>query len=341
MAGGATASRTTMYGLFLCALYVAISATMIHFNKYIMKRFPYAMVLTSLHMTASSLSSVTLYALAPSLFPAMTRVKERMTELPKYFVGLGLLFGISLYTSNQAYLYCSVSFLQFMKETNVVLIFMISCAIGLQILERQKVFIVMWIVIGSSLCVKGEIHFVLTGFIVQGISQISECGKNVLGEYLLTKCTLKLDPLTYVLFMAPVALIFLSIGVVCTWDPQIPAAMLANWMYLLPNAFCAVGLNVVIALVLKECSAMGFILAGVVKDILIVLASAFFFSDTIAPQQWMGFVVALSGCAAWSMLKVFQNAKQAETLPLAKQANEGGGYATTATKQIISKKLMA
>jgi len=314
MAGAGGATHTTARGFLLCIAYIAISATMINFNKWIMKRFPYAMVLASLHMGASSLSAGTLYLLVPSMFPAMPRVKERLSELPKYFVTLGLLFGIALYTSNHAYLYCSVAFLQFMKETNIVLIFVISCAVGLQLMDRMKVLIVMWIVVGSSLCVKGELHFVLLGFIVQAISQLAECSKNVLGEYLLTKCTLKLDPLTYVLFMAPVALAFLSIGVIFTWNPAIPGAVAANWMYLAPNAALATVLNVIIALVLKECSAMGFILAGVVKDILIVVASATIMHEQVSHQQFVGFVVALSGCAGWSLMKAMPNSKALQHL---------------------------
>lgn len=298
-----------MCGLLLCTCYVVVSATMIHFNKFVMRRFPYALVLTSCHMTASFVVSGTLYMFVPSLFPAMAKVKDNARELPLYFLALGVLFGVSLFTSNQAYLYCSVAFLQFMKEANIVLIFLISCSVGLQKMNRVSALIVLWILLGSSLCVKGEIHFVMIGFIIQAISQFGECGKNVLGEYLLVKSSLKLDPLTYVLLMAPVALCFLLVGLAWSWNAAIPGAILENWHYLLPSAGLAVCLNILIALVLKECSAMGFIIAGVVKDILIVVASATVMGEMVSSQQYIGFIVALTGCAMWSSMKAAPDRK--------------------------------
>merc|ERR1719437_347369 len=141
-------SSSWMYGLFLCTTYVVISASMIHFNKFVMRKFPYALVLTSCHMSASFLVAATLYVFAPHLFPAMAKVKDNARELPLYFLALGVLFGVSLFTSNQAYLYCSVAFLQFMKEANIVLIFLISCSVGLQKMNRVSALIVLGILLG-------------------------------------------------------------------------------------------------------------------------------------------------------------------------------------------------
>lgn len=69
----------------------------------------------------------------------------------------------------------------------------------------------------------------------------------------------------------------------------------------------AFALNVTIALVLKNCSAMGFIVAGQVKDILIVVASTRLFGDSISQFQYLGFAVTLAGCCAWAALKLNPN----------------------------------
>jgi len=287
-----------------CLAYICTSAALINFNKYLLQRFPYAIVLTSLHMLGSWVLCLLLFMVRPELFTSIRRLEGRCVELLKYFLPLGSFFAVALFTSNQAYLYCSVAFLQFMKEINIVLVYILSCAVGLQQLDRVKGLIVLWILTGSFMCVHGELNFVLIGFVVQAISQLMECSKNVLAEVLMTGDALRMDPLTYTLFMAPAALAFLSLGFVATWDPAMLAGMRQWWHLLLPNVLLAFTLNLTIAMVLKHCSAMGFILAGLVKDIAIVAGSSVLFHEIITRSQCVGFTVTLSGIAAWSLLKL-------------------------------------
>merc|ERR1719265_2216152 len=137
-------------GFALCVLYIAISAGMINFNKFLMteERFPFSMMLTTLHMATSWICCVVL--------------------------------------SNQAYLYCSVAFLQFMKQGNVALVFGLSCLTGSQTPDRMKLVVVCWVIVGSVMAVTGEIHFVLIGFLIQMASQFGECGKNIMQEWILS-----------------------------------------------------------------------------------------------------------------------------------------------------------
>mmetsp|Transcript_67029 Transcript_67029/g.146188 ORF Transcript_67029/g.146188 Transcript_67029/m.146188 type:complete len:136 (+) Transcript_67029:2-409(+) len=107
---------------------------------------------------------------------------------------------------------------------------------------------------------------------------------------------------------------FLSMGVAWTWDPFVLDAMKVNWHYLLPNALLAYALNLIIAVVLKNCSTMGFILAGMVKDILIVVVSSQLFGDPVSSLQYVGFSITLAGCGAWSLLKLSPNGGMALAL---------------------------
>merc|ERR1719454_1832481 len=101
----------------------------------------------------------------------MEKTAGQRLQLLKYFIPLGAFFAIGLFASNQAYLYCSVAFLQFMKEANVVLVFTLSCFVGMQMATRSKVAVLLWILLGSTLAVQGEMKFVLIGFVIQAISQ--------------------------------------------------------------------------------------------------------------------------------------------------------------------------
>merc|ERR1719401_1282694 len=172
----------------------------------------------------------------------------------KWFAPIGLSFAVSLYTSNQAYLYCNVTFLQFMKEGNVIITFLMSCAFGLQVLSRLRMATIAWIIIGACLSVTGELHFAWIGFWLQLCSQLAECLRIVIGEIVLSKDSLKLDPLSYTLFAAPACLIVLLVALAVTWDPRMPAAFHTWLPYLAPNALLAFTLNVMGAVMLKHVS---------------------------------------------------------------------------------------
>uniref|UniRef100_A0A7S2AQF0 Sugar phosphate transporter domain-containing protein n=1 Tax=Alexandrium andersonii TaxID=327968 RepID=A0A7S2AQF0_9DINO len=292
--------------LAVCALYISVSAGLIHFNKHLMHpdRFPFAMVLTSLHMLTTTLLCGLLFLVRPSLFPSMERTAGRRWQLLRWFAPLGALFAAGLYCSNRAYLYCSVAFLQFMKEANVALVFGLSCLAGLQECSRSKLLVLAWILLGASIAVVGEVHFVWFGFAIQLVSQFGESGKNVLGEWIMRGSDLRLDPLTYTAFMAPACLLVLITGTVLTWQAEVAQRFEQWWRVLLPNAFLAFLLNVSVALVIKECSAVTFVLAGLIKDMAIVAASVLLLGEVVVYQQLLGFGLCLAGIFAWSYMRV-------------------------------------
>jgi drug/metabolite transporter (DMT)-like permease len=295
-------ARIGMY----CSLYIVLSGGLIDFNKYLVHegRFPHPMALTAIHMfTSFVLTSIILVA-KPSMMPSVENNKGRLFDLYKYLVPIGCFFAVMLYGSNKAYMYCSVAFLQFMKETNVVLAFLFSALAGLQTVNRQRMFVILWVISGSSLCVSGELHFALTGFLLQLVSQFAECCRAVIAELVLSGSDYKLDSLSYAFFISPVCLVVLIIGNIVTWKSEILTDAADMWYLLLPNACLAVCLNITIAQVIKETSAVGFMITGMVKDVVLVCFSSVVFHDTIQRQQWFAFMVTLSGVFFWSYMKI-------------------------------------
>jgi hypothetical protein len=268
------------------------------------------MALTTLHMLTTWLGLFALYCMKPEMFPQMQMAPKGAEILgvsyllPQYFVPIGCCFAVGLFGANAAYHYCSVAFLQFMKETNVVWLFCLCVAMGSQTFSRARVLTITWIVVGASLAITGEMNFVLAGFLIQAMSQAGEVCKNVLGEWMMTTSNFKLDALTYTLSVAPMALIPLSIGTACTYQPQMLAEFVRASPILAIDAVIAVVLNVTISLVIKHCSAVAFILVGMVKDIFIVFISTSLFGDSICFQQVCGFMVCLAGIAAYSSIKL-------------------------------------
>jgi hypothetical protein len=222
-------------------VYIAVSALLITFNKYMMQpgHFPHAVHLTATHMAVTSIMSMTLYGLAPQLFPSMVSVKGNMTSVLKYICPLGCLFAFALLFSNIAYTYSTVAFLQFCKEANVAIVFIMSCIVGTQVFSLTKAGILSVVIAGCTLCVDGELKFVWIGLIVQLASQFAECSKNLIAEVVMSGAGLKLDVLTFVMFQAPCSLAPLLIGFVAQWTPQIGQDFIRMWPLLLLNALVA------------------------------------------------------------------------------------------------------
>lgn len=340
--------------LLLCAVYIAVSASLIRFNKFLMNkdRFPYAMALTSLHMLNSSVLSLIFYWLAPGAFPGMASTKGQRSLVLKWFVPLGLAFAVSLFFSNQAYLYCSVAFLQFMKEANVIITFLLSCLVGLQVINAPRLLLIIMIISGSCVAVTGEMHFILAGFVMQAVSQVAECCRAVMGEMVLGGGGLKLDPLTYTMFVAPTCLVVLLVGTAATWDAHIVPAFLRSWHYILPNTMIAFVLNVLVAAIIKEVSAVGFVMAGLCKDIVLVLASWAIAKEPVTGQQFAGFAISIAGVYLWSYMKIHESSSSsspsatktagptagpASRLPIGKQQNCQDQQADETTSLVLGK----
>lgn len=304
---------------FLGILYVAVSAGMIAFNKYLMtkNRFPFAVALVVLHTAFCSVFTLALFLLKPSLFPSLTdpvkKVSIDRNIILKGAIPIALLFSVQLVFSNTAYLHSSVAFLQMMKEANLVLVYSLSIMMALEWFSWRQAGILCGIIFATTLTIHGEINFSYTGFTLQLVSQFFECLKIVLQAMLLTSAGRKLDALTYVLLVMPLCFVLLcsAWGVLAFLWPMEKFATPAWsdfqewWPYLLLNSLVAFTLNVVIALFVKHSSAVAFILAGIVKDAMIVAAGGLLFREVVSTLQVIGFTLQLLFILVWSLTKTF------------------------------------
>jgi len=299
-------SNGVAYTMGICAWYICISAVLINFNKYLMHkdRFPHATPLTTLHVTVTFIVCSCMYMVKPELFPSMTEALSKRMQLFKYFVPVSVLFLIGVICSNNAYLYCNVAFLQFMKEWNIALVFILSCISGSMTCNRVRFFVIMWIVAAACAAVTGDMNFSRLGFLIQVCSQLGETSRIVIQEKLLSGNDCRLDALTYQIFVGPPTLMTLTIANYVFWNPAVIEAIQVWWPYLLLNATCAVFLNITISLLIKKAGGVAFVLAGVVKDIVIVTTSSYFAGKSLNTQEILGFSLACWGIMSWGMLKV-------------------------------------
>eukprot|EP00927_Polykrikos_kofoidii_P075398 TRINITY_DN71571_c0_g1_i1.p1 TRINITY_DN71571_c0_g1~~TRINITY_DN71571_c0_g1_i1.p1 ORF type:complete len:391 (+),score=77.94 TRINITY_DN71571_c0_g1_i1:94-1266(+) len=306
-----------VYGI----LYIGVSSSLIAFNKYLMAagRFPYSLTITMTQQAFSSCAVGILFLVGPaSLFPSLSDPLAKV-ELSKGFIFGGVFpiaacFTVQLLCSNEAYKYASVAFLQMVKEGNVVLVYVLSLLVGLESFGCQRAFVLVLIASAVVMTVHGELHFSMMGLVIQLSGQLFESSKIVLQAVLLSGTGRKLDAFSYVLFVAP-ACFFVLVGLqVCmtsfglkVMHLRLPmnSEIVSWWPMLLLNAIHAFALNVIIAKFVKLSSGVAFVLAGIAKDAVIVLAGMVFFHENLSWIQALGFSLQLMLIWHWSMMKVF------------------------------------
>jgi hypothetical protein len=245
-----------------------------------------------------------LRAFRPAAFPALQQIEVNRWFCLK-FVPIGAAFALSMVCGNAAYQYLSVPFLQIMKQCNIAVIYTFSVLCGLEALRRCSVTLLLITLCGTTLAVHGELHFNLTGFLLQVTSSLAEATKVIIQGVLMSGGS-KLDPMTMVLFMAPACLLANIVPFVFLEGPKI-SVIAAQFVMLLPyivaNAALAFNLNLLVALCIKQLSPVGYLLCGIVKDVCIIVSSAYVLGDSLATQQVCGFILALSGVASYSLYK--------------------------------------
>jgi len=287
-----------------CLAYIVLSASLINYNKFLMHSdyFPYSIALTAWHMCVSTGMSMLVYCcFGKSLLPGMAYVEEDKTGFVWKVLPLSLCFAISICLSNEAYLYCSVPFLQMCKELNVVMVYFVGLGLAVERFSVQTATILLIIMMGCCMSIHGEMRFSKTGFTFQICAQIAEVIKIITQQKIMQG--FKIDPLTMVLIMSPLCLVSLSVGLVVFWEPGIVAKAEEHAFHLILNGLNAFALNIAVAVVIRFASGVSFVLAGVIKDVAIVACAAMIFGALITPIQIIGFSIAVAGVLIHSVVR--------------------------------------
>eukprot|EP00746_Dinoflagellata_sp_MGD_P154821 gnl/MRDRNA2_/MRDRNA2_85054_c0_seq1.p1 gnl/MRDRNA2_/MRDRNA2_85054_c0~~gnl/MRDRNA2_/MRDRNA2_85054_c0_seq1.p1 ORF type:complete len:353 (-),score=46.41 gnl/MRDRNA2_/MRDRNA2_85054_c0_seq1:11-1069(-) len=290
------------------AVYISVSWGMIATNSYLMKndRFPFAPVLSCMHMFTSFFGCGLLYVLCPSMLPAMKDLVFDWNLVLK-FVPIGAFFAASVVLSNMSYMYLSVSFIQMLKEANVAMVFILSLIVGLEQFTKTATILLGFITFCTVMSVHGEMNFVLLGLVVQLGSQCFEVSKIVTQNKLMTG-EQRLDPCTTVFFMAPMCFLFSCLIYVTQIQSMPPSVVFshaaANWPFVLLSCGLALALNVVISITIGTLNGVGFLLAAVIKDATIVSFSSLLFGEAVSLQQTFSFSGAVFGVMCYSLFKM-------------------------------------
>ncbi|KAH7854120.1 hypothetical protein Vadar_010331 [Vaccinium darrowii] len=330
MGKGGSLSEGVIRKIVLSYTYVAVwiflSFTVIVFNKYILDRkmynWPFPISLTMIHMAFCS----SIAYLLVSVFKVVEPVSMSRDLYLRSVVPIGALYSLSLWFSNSAYIYLSVSFIQMLKALMPVAVYSIGVMLKKDNFKSDTMANMVSISIGVAIAAYGEAKFDTWGVVLQLGAVAFEATRLVMIQILLTSKGITLNPITSLYYVAPCCLVFLFVPWVFVEYPLLKETSsfhLDYWIFG-TNSLCAFALNLAVFLLVGKTSALTMNVAGVVKDWLLIAFSWSVIKDTVTPVNLLGYGVAFLGVAYYNHSKL-QALKAKEAQKKAAQPDEEAG----------------
>jgi len=313
-----------IYGrVLLSACYLTVSTGMVLYNKHLMEKdhFPFASVIILGHMVITLILASVLWLFLPNLFPMATAmlhgrarvgldVKDKglsrdVTRTLLRFFPIAASGALCLVFTNSAYKYNGVSELQMVKETGIVMVYVMSVIAGLEVPNLRNFLVLMGVTVCAILAVCGPAHMLIYGLALQVVASIFQSMQIVLTNVMMVQDSgPKADPLTMVLCTAPGTIFMLLPVNYVLWDPIIISRMVLWWPQLLASGLAAFTLQVLATVTIRELSATGFTVVSVLKDLVLVGSASFLLGEYLTVTQLCGFVGAVMGVSVYSWIKL-------------------------------------
>jgi drug/metabolite transporter (DMT)-like permease len=284
--------------------WIFFSNLTILFNKWLLDTagFRYPVILTCWHLIFATVATQ-LLARTTSLLDGRHKVRMSGRIYIRAVVPIGLLYSGSLVFSNMVYLYLNVAFIQMLKSAAPVAVLFTSWIWRVEEPSKRKFFNVMVIVLGVGLASLGEIQFSWVGFMFQVGGIVFEAMRLVMIQVMLSEDGQKMDPLVSLYYYAPVCA-FMNIVVALFTEVQtfkMSALFETGFSILILNATVAFLLNVSSVFLIGKTSGLVMTLTGILKNIILVVASVMIWATQISGLQVFGYAIALGGLMYYSL----------------------------------------
>ncbi|CCC07504.1 hypothetical protein SMACR_02508 [Sordaria macrospora] len=296
--------KSAIHPAFYVSIWIAMSSSVILFNKWILsaKGFDFPVVLTTYHLVFSTIMTQIL-ARYTTLLDGRKTVKMTGKVYLRAIVPIGFFFSLSLICGNLTYLYLSVSFIQMLKATTPVAVLLSGWALGVSQINMRVFLNVSVIVVGVIIASYGELEFVWLGVILQIAGVAFEALRLTMVQRLLSSAEFKMDPLVSLYYFAPICALMNGL-VALFWEvPRLTMADVdrVGLFYFFLNGLCAFGLNVSVVFLIGKTSSLVLTLCGVLKDVLLVVASMVIYGSQVTLTQFFGYSIALGGMVYYKL----------------------------------------
>ncbi|KAK2002689.1 triose-phosphate transporter [Colletotrichum falcatum] len=297
------AGSKTVHPAFFIASWIFFSNLTILFNKWLLDTAGFTVILTCWHLVFSTLATQVL-ARTTSLLDGRFKVKMTGRVYLRAVVPIGLLYSGSLVCSNLVYLYLSVSFIQMLKAGAPVAVLFASWAWGVADPSMKTLYNILLIVAGVALASFGEIEFSWIGFVFQMGGIVFEAIRLVMIQVLLKgdENAQRMNPLVSLYYYAPVCAVM---NFFVAWASEFSTFKFEDLQktgvtVLLLNAGVAFMLNVSSVFLIGKTSGLVMTLTGILKNILLIIASVIIWKTNITFMQFVGYAIALFGLVIYS-----------------------------------------
>ncbi|KAL3500877.1 hypothetical protein ACH5RR_039970 [Cinchona calisaya] len=308
------------------AIWIFLSFTVIVYNKYILDRklynWPFPISLTMIHMAFCSSLAFFLVKILKLVEPvALSRQLYLTSVLP-----IGALYALSLWLSNSAYIYLSVSFIQMLKALMPVAVYSIGILFKKDSYKGNTMLNMVAISVGVAIAAYGEAKYDSWGVLLQLGAVAFEATRLVLIQILLTSKGINLNPITSLYYVAPSCLCFLSVPWIFVEYPVLRENSSFHFDFVVfgTNSLCAFALNLAVFLLVGKTSALTMNVAGVFKDWLLIAFSWSVIKDTVTPVNLIGYGLAFLGVGYYNHSKL-QVLKAKEAQKKSQQDDEESG----------------
>ena len=283
------------------SFWLTMSISVILFNKYLyMGPFKHPLSLTAIHMIGATIATQILVASGKLTLP-----KLGWDFYIKHIIPLGLMFAGSLGSSNLAAMRLSVSFIQMIKAVTPMMTLAVSVMYGTEKPYRSLILITTLMTFGVGIASYGEIEFDLLGLLLQLIALTVESIRLVAIQRVVQAHLPRSNPLVALAMFAPVCAFFLlPIALVLEPGAFYKVFDPSTGFVVFLNTLTAFSLNIaVVILVSHESGPLTLTLAGIIKDIALIISSIWLFGNPITYVQVVGYTLALYGLNMYHRFK--------------------------------------
>ncbi|XP_030553068.1 probable sugar phosphate/phosphate translocator At2g25520 [Rhodamnia argentea] len=291
------------------AIWISLSSAVIVFNKYILDAklyaWPFPISLTMIHVAFCSSFAYLLVQVFQVVKPVTTMTGQFYL---KNVVPTGALYALSLWFSNSAYIYLSVSFIQMLKALKPVAVYSIGISLKKGTFRSNTMANMISITLGIAIAAYGEAKFDAFGAFLQLGAVAFEATPLVLIQILLTSAGITLNLITSLYYVEPCCFVFLTLPWAVMEMPRLIRTSTFHFDFLVfgMTSLCAFALNLAVFLLVGKTSALTMKVAGVVKDWLLTAFSWSVIKDTVTPVpvNLFGYAIAFLGVAYYNHAKL-------------------------------------
>ncbi|CAL0310075.1 unnamed protein product [Lupinus luteus] len=300
-------SKEFLFICFLVTLWYSSNIGVILLNKYLLSNygFKFPIFLTMCHMSACSVLSYVSIAFFKVVPQQMVKSRSQFIKIAT----LSIVFCGSVVGGNISLRYLAVSFNQAVGATTpfftAVFAYLATFKREAWVTYAALVPVVTGVVIASG----GEPGFHLFGFIMCLSATAARAFKSVLQGILLSSEGEKLNSMNLLLYMSPIAVIFL-LPTALIMEPNVIDVTLAlgrenksMWLLLLLNSVTAYAANLTNFLVTKHTSALTLQVLGNAKGAVAVVISILLFKNPVTVIGMGGYTITVLGVAAYGETK--------------------------------------